>query len=63
VAPLRSSRKTLVHPDAGSLDVQCDFVLSSTTGHRLVVFRPQPGSATAENFEFLNVLGQQKFEG
>ncbi|WP_440101101.1 hypothetical protein [Streptosporangium sp. H16] len=44
-------------------DVQCDFVLSSTTGHRLVIFRPQPGSATAENFEFLDVLGRQSFEG
>jgi transcriptional regulator with XRE-family HTH domain len=63
VAPLRSTRKTLVHPHAGQLDVQCDLVLSSTTGHRLVIFRPQPGSTTAENFEFLNVLGHQSFEG
>jgi hypothetical protein len=45
------------------LDVQCDFVLSSTTGHRLVIFRPQPGSTTAENFEFLDALGRQSFEG
>ncbi|GAA1266571.1 DNA-binding protein [Planotetraspora silvatica] len=62
VIPLRSTRKTLIHPQAGQLDVQCDFVLSSTTGQRLVIFRPQPGSATAENFEFLDVLGQQSFE-
>jgi transcriptional regulator with XRE-family HTH domain len=63
VAPLRSTLKTLVHPHAGQLDVQCDFVLSSTTGHRLVIFRPQPGSTTAENFEFLDALGRQSFEG
>ncbi|GII54690.1 DNA-binding protein [Planotetraspora thailandica] len=63
VIPLRSTRKKLIHPHAGELDVQCDFVLSSTTGHRLVIFRPQPGSATAENFEFLDVLGHQSFEG
>ncbi|GAA4569280.1 helix-turn-helix transcriptional regulator [Planotetraspora kaengkrachanensis] len=62
VIPLRSTRKKLIHPHAGQLDVQCDFVLSSTTGHRLVIFRPQPGSATAENFEFLDVLGHQSFE-
>jgi transcriptional regulator with XRE-family HTH domain len=62
VEPLRSMRKQLVHPHAGALDVQCDVVLSATTGHRLVVFRPQPGSATAANLEFLNVLGEQTFD-
>jgi transcriptional regulator with XRE-family HTH domain len=63
VTPLRSTLKTLVHPHAGQLDVQCDFVLSTTTGHRLVIFRPQPGSATAANFEFLDALGPQSFDG
>ncbi|MEV6607002.1 helix-turn-helix transcriptional regulator [Kutzneria sp. NPDC051319] len=62
VEPLRSARKQLVHPHAGPLDVQCDIVLSSATGHRLVVFRPQPGSATAAHFEFLDVLGEQTFD-
>ncbi|MEV6844591.1 helix-turn-helix transcriptional regulator [Actinoplanes sp. NPDC051411] len=62
VAPLRSTRKTLTHPEAGHLDVQCDIVLSGTpTGHRLVIFRPQPGTATAAGFDFLRVLGQQSF--
>ena len=63
VVPLRSTRKTLIHPHAGRLDVQCDVVLSATTGQRLVIFRPQPGSATADGFAFLEVLGQQTFEG
>lgn len=62
VTPLRSTRKQLIHPHAGHLDVQCDIILSSTTGHRLVIFRPQPGSTTAANFEFLDVLGEQKFD-
>ncbi|GGK23544.1 DNA-binding protein [Streptomyces camponoticapitis] len=61
VEPLRSTRKHLIHPHAGPLDVQCDVVLSSTTGHRMVIFRPQPGSPTAENFKFLDVLGEQTF--
>ena len=55
-------RKHLIHPHAGALDVQCYVVLSATNGHRLIVFRPQPGSATAANFEFLDVLGQQTFD-
>ncbi|MEU6603149.1 helix-turn-helix transcriptional regulator [Streptomyces flaveolus] len=62
VTPLRSTRKQLVHAYAGPLDVQCDIVLSSATGHRLVIFRPQPGSTTAANFEFLDVLGGQTFD-
>ncbi|MGR3875571.1 helix-turn-helix transcriptional regulator [Streptomyces graminifolii] len=61
VQPLRSTRKHLVHPTAGALDVQCDVVLSDTTGHRMVIFRPQPGSTTAESFDFLGALGTQTF--
>ncbi|MFJ4467619.1 helix-turn-helix transcriptional regulator [Streptomyces sp. NPDC089424] len=56
VGPLNSTRKRLVHPQVGPLDVQCDVVLGSVTGHRMVVFRPQPGSSTADQFEFLEVL-------
>jgi transcriptional regulator with XRE-family HTH domain len=62
VAPLQTTRKTLVHPQAGRLDVQCDFVLSTTTGQRLVIFRPQPGTTTADSFDFLRVLGEQSFD-
>ncbi|MEV7991262.1 helix-turn-helix transcriptional regulator [Streptomyces sp. NPDC086077] len=58
VSPLGSTRKRLVHPHVGPLDVQCDVVLGSATGHRMVLFRPQPGSSTAEQFEFLEVLGE-----
>lgn len=62
VAPLQSTRKILTHPQAGRLDVQCDVVLGNTTTHRLVIFRPQPGSTTADSFDFLRVLGQQSFD-
>jgi transcriptional regulator with XRE-family HTH domain len=63
VAPLHSTRKVLVHRRVGRLDVQCDIVLSATTGHRMVIFRPQPGTTTAEGFDFLRVLGQQALDG
>lgn len=62
VEPLRSTRKHLRHPHAGALDVQCDVLFSSGSGHRMVIFRPQPGSSTAEHFEFLDVLGEQTFD-
>ncbi|GIF66659.1 hypothetical protein Ais01nite_46940 [Asanoa ishikariensis] len=61
VAPLHSTRKLIVHPRAGNLDVQCDYVRSESTGQRLVIFRPQPGSHTADSFEFLRALGDQSF--
>ncbi|MFJ3440797.1 helix-turn-helix transcriptional regulator [Streptomyces sp. NPDC086081] len=62
VTPLRSTRKLLIHPDVGELDVQCDVVLSSATGHRMVVFRPQPGSDAAERLTFLQVVAGQNLD-
>jgi transcriptional regulator with XRE-family HTH domain len=61
VAVLQSERKTLLHPHAGQLDVQCDIVLSPGTGNRLLMFRPQPGTQTAEKLDFIRVLGRQEF--
>jgi hypothetical protein len=59
VAPLSIVRKLIVHPLAGNLDVQCDYVRSTGTGQRLIVFRPQPGTDTADSFDFLRVLGER----
>lgn len=59
VEVFRSIPKTLVQPRIGRLDVQRDVLLTNGTGHRLVIFRPRPGSPTAENFDSLRVLGKQ----
>ncbi|MFI6347593.1 helix-turn-helix transcriptional regulator [Streptomyces sp. NPDC050560] len=61
VAAMTSTRKTLLHERAGRLDVQCDVVLSPRTGNSLIMFRPQPGSETAEKLDFLRVLGVESF--
>ena len=61
VAVRRTTRKLLQHPDVGALDLQCDVVLSPPSGQRLVLFRPQPGTGTAERLEMLRVLGTQSF--
>ncbi|BEP13377.1 helix-turn-helix transcriptional regulator [Acidothermaceae bacterium B102] len=61
VAVRRTTRKLLQHPDVGPLDLQCDVVLSPPSGQRLVLFRPQPGTGTAERLEMLRVLGVQDF--
>jgi transcriptional regulator with XRE-family HTH domain len=59
VAPLTSAPKLIRHPLVGELDLQCDVVLSPATGHRLILFRPRPGSQSHEQLEFLDVLGNQ----
>ena len=61
VRPLRSSRKTYVHPAVGVLEMQCDMILSPDTGLRLVSLRPQPGTGSAERLDLLRVLGTQAF--
>ncbi|AGZ40919.1 helix-turn-helix transcriptional regulator [Actinoplanes friuliensis] len=61
VAALTSTPKLLRHPLVGDLDLQCDVVLSPATGHRLILFRPRPGSNAHEHMRFLDVLGNQKF--
>jgi hypothetical protein len=61
VAVRRSTRKTITHPEVGHLDLQCDTVLSPPSGQRLVLFRPQPGTGTAERLDMLRVLGTQSF--
>jgi transcriptional regulator with XRE-family HTH domain len=61
VAALTSAPKLIRHPLVGELDLQCDVVLSPATGHRLILFRPRPGSDAHKHIEFLGVLGNQKF--
>ncbi|MET8995739.1 helix-turn-helix transcriptional regulator [Amycolatopsis sp. NPDC004169] len=61
VAALTSAPKRIRHPLVGDLDLQCDVVLSPATGHRLVLFRPRPGSDAHDQIAFLDVLGNQNF--
>ncbi|MEV8225409.1 helix-turn-helix transcriptional regulator [Streptomyces sp. NPDC079167] len=61
VGVLTSAPKLIRHPLVGELDLQCDVVLSPATGHRLIIFRPRPGSNAHEQVALLGVLGNQKF--
>lgn len=61
VAVRRSTLKVLTHPEVGRLDLQCDTVLSPPSGQRLVLFRAQPGTRTAQRLDMLRVLGTQAF--
>ncbi|MEX5636913.1 helix-turn-helix transcriptional regulator [Parafrankia sp. FMc2] len=61
VAVRRTTRKVILHPEVGRLDLECDVVISPPSGQRLVLFRPQPGTGTGERLEMLAVLGTQTF--
>jgi len=59
VAVRRSTLKVIDHPQVGRLDLQCDVVVSPPSRQRLVLFRPQPGTGTAERLDVLRVVGTQ----
>lgn len=61
VAVRRTTHKVLTHPEVGRLDLQCDVVLSPSSGQRLVLFRPEPGTPTSDRLAVLRVLGTQTF--
>ena len=63
VAVRRTTHKVLTHPEVGRLDLQCDVVLSPPSGQRLVLFRPEPGTGTADRLAVLRVVGTQSFPG
>ena len=59
VAVRRSTLKVIDHPQVGRLDLQCDVMLSPPSRQRLVLFRSQPGTGTAERLDVLRVVGTQ----
>ena len=53
VVRFRTTRKTFMHPATGSLEVNCDMVLSSYSGHRLMLLRPEAGTVAEERLRLL----------
>ena len=62
VAVRRTTRKVVQHPDVGRLELQCDVVISVESGQRLVLFRAQPGTGTAERLDLLRTVGTQRLD-
>ena len=60
VARRTSTRKVILHPQVGRLELECDVVVSPPSGQRLVLFRPQPGTGTGQRLELLRVVGVQE---
>ncbi len=49
--------KRYVHPEVGSLELQCQTLLDPAHGHALLVYTAVPGSESHEKLQLLSVLG------
>lgn len=49
-------RKTLLHPEVGPLDLDCQVLFTENQAQALLVFTATPGSEDHEKLQFLNVL-------
>jgi transcriptional regulator with XRE-family HTH domain len=63
VAERRSSRKTVVHPQLGRLDLDCDALHLPDVDQRLIVYSAAPGTPEAQALALLRVVGLQDLEG
>lgn len=52
--------KTLVHPELGEIEAQCQRLIDAETGQRVLVFTATPGTESAERLRLLAVLGTQR---
>ncbi|KUL52668.1 XRE family transcriptional regulator [Streptomyces violaceusniger] len=59
VAVRHSSVKRFIHPVVGTMELDCEVLLSSEHAQRLIVHTARPGSESAERLELLRVLGLQ----
>jgi transcriptional regulator with XRE-family HTH domain len=59
VGRLEASRKTIEHPQVGSLTLDCDLLRVEGNDLHILVYSAEPGTEAAEKLELLSVLGTQ----
>lgn len=59
--PWRLDSKTIVHPELGSIVLECDNLLLPDTDQAMVVYSAAPGSPAASALALLRVTGLQEF--
>jgi transcriptional regulator with XRE-family HTH domain len=62
VAELRSSRKSVHHPQLGRLVLDCDAMHLPDVDQRLIIYSAAPGSPEAEALALLRVVGLQDLD-
>lgn len=61
VARRFEDRKTLVHPQVGQIEVDCQALFTEDQGQALVVLTPVPGTEAEGKIRLLSVLGDESF--
>jgi hypothetical protein len=61
VAHRFEDHKTLVHPEVGRIEVDCQALFTEDQSQALLVLTPAPGSEAEEKIRLLAVLGHQNF--
>ena len=61
VASRFEDHKTLIHPELGAIELDCQALFSEDQSQALLVLTAAPRSEAAEKLELLAVLGQQQF--
>jgi transcriptional regulator with XRE-family HTH domain len=59
VAVRRSDTKRIRHPVVGEMELDCEVLLSSGHGQRLIVYTARPGTDAYERLQLLRVVGLQ----
>jgi len=59
VGRLKASRKTIEHPQVGSLTLDCDQLRVEENSLRILVYSAEPGTEAAEKLELISVVGTQ----
>ena len=58
-----AARKTIDHPAAGTLTLDCDVLSVAGSDLRIMIYTAEPGSADAERLALVTVLGTQSLAG
>jgi transcriptional regulator with XRE-family HTH domain len=60
VADKQARTKRLQHPEVGVMTLDCESLLDTTSGQRLLVFTATPGSVDADRLALVAVIGSQR---
>lgn len=61
VAQRFQDHKTLVHPELGQIELDCQALFTEDQSQALLVLTASPGTAAYEKLQFLAVLGHERF--
>jgi transcriptional regulator with XRE-family HTH domain len=61
VASRFDDHKTIVHPELGEIEIDCQVLFTENRAQTLLVLTAAPGTESAEKLRLLSVIGQEQF--